>query len=369
METLREGSADIYLSAGVFFNPKMKTLRDISVLFLDAAGLKGRLLDCTAATGVRGIRYAKEAGFSDIVSLDINRDAAKSANRNIKRNKLMFKCLNASVQAYCSSGLAEKFDVIDLDPFGTPVPYINDILKVSRDNTVLMITATDTAVLCGAHSNACLKLYGSKPMHNELCKESGIRVLLCFIARAASQYNFGIETLLSISDMHYMRVFLRLHSGAKKAVDSVRQCGFATFCKKCRSFSYAAGIAPILEHKCKSCGAETEAFGPMYLGALYDKNIVKTMLHRNAYQKKGSGIDTILSRIYNEFDVPFFYSIPKATGILHMSSVPMDNVFDTLRKGNFTVSRTQFDKDGIKTDASQNDVANAIRSRNYKSSA
>ncbi len=362
MATVAEGSARISVGSGVFYNPRMRALRDISVLFLKAAGAKGRLLDSTSATGIRGIRYAKEAGFSDIVSLDINAQAARNASLNMRRNGLKLKCLNESVQGFCNGGDAGQFDVIDLDPFGTPVPHINDLLKVSRDKTLLMVTATDTAVLCGAHSNACVKLYGSKPMHSELCKESGIRILLNFVIRSAAQFNFGVEPLLSVSDMHYMRVFARLHAGAKEALESVKQCGFASFCGRCRSFSYAKGATPLLGAECGDCGADTEAFGPMYLGPLYDKRITGRMTGM-AGTMDGAGV--LLSRINEELDMPFFYSIPRITRTLRMSSVPMGNLIERLRDKGFSVSRTQFDKDGIKTDAGAKNVADAIRGLGY----
>ena len=363
MAVVNEGGARISQSKGVFYNPRMRTLRDISVLFLKAISAEGSLLDSTSATGVRGIRYAKEAGFRDIVFLDINKGAARNANLNIKRNGLGFKCLNESVQAYCSGELRHRFDVIDLDPFGTPVPYINDLLKVSKDRTILMVTATDTAVLCGAHANACLKLYGSKPMHNELCKESGIRILLNFVIRSAAQFNFGAEVLLSISDMHYMRVFVRLHAGAKKAAESLKQSGFATFCSKCRSFSFARGIAPFLGRKCAICGANAEAFGPMYLGSLKDSGIVEKMLHdcRMSITAPDADAYALLSRISGELETPFFYSIPRITGLLHMSSVPMDGIMDRLKRHGFSVSRTHFDKDGIKTTASGAEVLRVVK--------
>ena len=66
------------LSGDVFYNPKMKNLRDISVLFVKFFSMPNdSLLDSTCATGVRGIRYIKEADIKKVIFLDINKDAAK----------------------------------------------------------------------------------------------------------------------------------------------------------------------------------------------------------------------------------------------------------------------------------------------------
>ncbi len=131
MRATTEGKARISASGDVFYNPKMAKLRDISVLFLRATtGRKARLLDCTAASGVRGIRYALEAGIKDATLIDINPDAAKAARANAKANGLKLRVLNESIQEFANTRGDEAFDVIDLDPFGTPVPYVHDLLKL-----------------------------------------------------------------------------------------------------------------------------------------------------------------------------------------------------------------------------------------------
>jgi tRNA (guanine26-N2/guanine27-N2)-dimethyltransferase len=83
-------------------------------------------------------------------------------------------------------------------------------MKIAGNGTELMVTATDTAVLCGADREACMRLYDSRPIHNELCHESGMRTMVGYIARTAAQFNFGIKVALSFSYMHYIRAFVRL---------------------------------------------------------------------------------------------------------------------------------------------------------------
>ena len=360
-----EGKAKLLLSGDVFYNPKMKKLRDISVLFVKFFSMPNdSLLDSTCATGVRGIRYIKEADIKKVIFLDINKDAAKNAQDNLKLNDIKTKVKNISIQEYCSSAEKEPFEFIDLDPFGSPQPHINDIIKVAKDGTYLMITATDTAVLCGAHSNACLKSYFAEPMHNELCKESGIRILLGYITRVAATFNFGIEPVLSISDMHYMRVFLRLSHGAKKAVSSIKECGFASFCNNCRSFEYAKGTTPNIEQKCKFCKNQVRFFGPFYLGSINNKKKIDEIISYNAENniiEDHKSINEILIRISNELDIAFFYSIPKITKSIGSVSASPDKIIKTLQNNGFLASRTQFDKDGIKTTANIEDIKKILK--------
>jgi tRNA (guanine26-N2/guanine27-N2)-dimethyltransferase len=359
VEVVNEGAANIEVG-DAFYNPKMRKLRDISVLFLralDSGNADAKLLDATTATGVRAIRYAKEAGIGNVTMIDINPDAAEIAKRNAKSNRVKAKVMNKSIQEL-SSIYDNAFDIIDVDPFGTPVPMIHDVLKVSKNNTTLMITATDTATLCGAEGSACFRIYSSRPIHNELCHEAGIRILINYVAREAAQFNFGIEPLLSISDMHYMRIFLRLRGGSKEAVLSLRNSGFGAYCNKCHSFSWRKGIIASLDLKCGYCKSEMVGFGPLWLGQIHDRRMVERMM------KLGGEYDTdvcrLIGKISEELDSPFYYSIPKITSYLKSASVPLDGVLERLRKKH-SASRTHFEENAIKTDADISEVIKAIK--------
>ena len=88
-KTYTEGKARIVGGEGVFLNPAMKGLRDVSVAFLKcSAPSKFSILDSTAATGIRGIRYAQEAGAGTVVALDVNPKASRNARRNFTANKI-----------------------------------------------------------------------------------------------------------------------------------------------------------------------------------------------------------------------------------------------------------------------------------------
>ena len=360
MQSHVEGKANVYVQKGVFLNPRMSRLRDVSVLFLkNAADKDSTLLDSTAATGIRAIRYAKEAGIKKAVLLDINSRAARNARLNIKANKLKFEVRNESIQSYCSTA-EERFNIIDLDPFGSPAPNIHDLMKVTTDGGILMVTATDTAVLCGAHDAACIKTYHAKPLHNLLCKEAGTRILISYIARAAAQFNYGIEVKLAISELHYMRVFIKLKAGAKEAVESVKRTGFCSYCGKCAGFTCTPGVAPILERNCKYCGNQVERSGPMWLSELYDKELIKKM--QKDAESHPDGLLAKLELLGKELDIPMFYSVPNMTRLMGIGSVSPNAVMKKLGVMGYRTSATQFEKDCIKTDADPRAVSRAIAS-------
>ena len=136
----------------VFYNPAMALNRDISVLLLRALGKKRmRVADILAGSGVRGIRLLRELGKGAIESMAIN-DGSKDAARLIKKNlilnglggnkKITVMNKDANLVLLESSG----FDYIDVDPFGSPVPFLDAACRRISGGGILAVTATDTIV-------------------------------------------------------------------------------------------------------------------------------------------------------------------------------------------------------------------------------
>jgi tRNA (guanine26-N2/guanine27-N2)-dimethyltransferase len=353
-----EGKARIKYTANAFLNPVAKLSRDYSVAFINSvAGSEAKALDATAASGIRGIRYALETTAKDVTLLDINSSAFSSLKKNLAFNHVKAKAYNSSIQEFANT-TDEKFEIVDLDPFGGVTPYINDLMKVSKDGTCLLATATDTAVLCGAQHKACVRLYDSVPMHNELCHETGVRILIGYIARTAAQFNFGVEPLLSLSYMHYMRVFLRLRSGAKIANESIGNMGYAYKCHKCHDRYCKHGQIP--DQTCRTCSARLDVAGKLWTGNLHDKALVKSIharLEREAAEKKEL---KLIETIEGELDVSLYYSVPRMTKQLGIGSVSPDLVMSALKEKGFAASKTHMHESCIKTDARIKDIEGII---------
>jgi len=356
-----EGSARIKYRRAAFLNPEAKLSRDISVAFLSTISNKANSLDATAATGIRAIRYIKESGVGHVTSLEINNEVYTTLKKNILFNKLGKRAnsINTSLQAFANT-TSERFDVIDLDPFGSAAPYIYDAIKVAKDNTLLLVTATDLAVLCGANQKACMRIYDSKPIHNELGHESAIRILIGYIARVAAQFNFGVEPCLSIYYRHYIRAFLRLRHGANYAVSSVQNLGYLHYCDACHNFSCELGYAPEA-NTCNNCGSAFNTYGRMWMGSLYKPEILNGLqkhFNTSAASKKELSFFEVIS---NELNTPFYYSLPKLTKKMRMSSVSIYSVMECLKKKGFAVTKTQFDADSIKTTAGIKEVTSCVK--------
>ena len=197
---------------GVFYNPAMRLSRDLHVAFAKQFNFSGIMLDGLAASGIRGIRLNLEAGVN-IEFCDSSRMATETIAWNLEMNGIKSKIYNERVEDLLQD---RKYDWIDVDPFGTPAPYLKAALKGLNDGGILGVAATDTAVLCGAKPSICKKRYGSVSMRRVAAKEMGVRILLSRIHNIASGMDKGIEPLLCYSEGHHLRVFVRL--GERKDV-------------------------------------------------------------------------------------------------------------------------------------------------------
>ena len=187
---VKEGQATLYFASqkGVFYNPPQIPNRDLSVLALRrfveirqeevlakrakqaanaaarqkaeptgaasaaapsaAAGAPAapaaadapppglRVLDALSASGLRAMRYMKEVpGLQSVVANDLDPAAVAVMEENFRRNGL---CAPQVVPSTSDAVLllhqskppaAERFDVVDLDPYGTAAPFLDGAVQ------------------------------------------------------------------------------------------------------------------------------------------------------------------------------------------------------------------------------------------------
>lgn len=63
------------------------------------------------------------------------------------------------------------FDVVDLDPYGSAVPFLESALNSLADGGLLAVTFTDMAVLCARTPHVCFYKYGASPLSKRYCHE------------------------------------------------------------------------------------------------------------------------------------------------------------------------------------------------------
>ncbi|KAF2544243.1 hypothetical protein F2Q68_00033305 [Brassica cretica] len=119
------------------------------------------IIHCLAlsASGLRALRYAREIeGIGQVVALDNDIASVEACQRNIKFNgslaisKVESHHTDARVHMLTHPN---EFDVVDLDPYGSPSIFLDSAIQSVADGGLLMCTATDMAVLCGGNGEVC----------------------------------------------------------------------------------------------------------------------------------------------------------------------------------------------------------------------
>ncbi|MBO4569136.1 MAG: N2,N2-dimethylguanosine tRNA methyltransferase, partial [Candidatus Methanomethylophilaceae archaeon] len=236
---IREGSTDILvpsdhsvhgpgsIKGSVFFNEQMAFNRDVSVMLLRALGRGLSVADAMAATGSRSVRIANEVPGTVVVANDISPDAVSYIDANIDLNALS-NCVSSNRNMH-SLFAEETFDYVDLDPFGSPVPFVQSAIRGCRRKGVLAVTATDTAPLAGAHAVKCRRRYQSEPVRGYMCHEGGLRILMCSLARELAKFDRGMRPLLSFYADHYFRTYIQIEEGAVAADSALSKLGYMEY--------------------------------------------------------------------------------------------------------------------------------------------
>ncbi|VAH26420.1 unnamed protein product [Triticum turgidum subsp. durum] len=255
-ETVREGRAEIFAdkSNSVFFNKAQVNNRDLSIAVLrwfiskrqeeHDTQLKGRraeippeqhadgldpattgsedtalreesslkapkVLEALAASGLRAIRYALEVdGIGEVIALDNNEVAIESCKRNIYHNGILASSKVvphlADARIYMLTH-PKEFDVVDLDPYGSPAAFLDSAVQCVADGGILMCSATDMAVLAGGNAEVCFSKYGSYPVRGKYRHEMALRILLACIESHAIRHKRYIVPVISVHMDFYIR--------------------------------------------------------------------------------------------------------------------------------------------------------------------
>ena len=358
--------------APVFYNPVMELNRDLAVLALQAyqqtVERKISVCEPLSSCGIRGVRFAVEVeGIKRIVLNDISKEAARLAQFNVERNNLTNRISVANEDANlllsCYAAPRKRFDYIDVDPFGSPAPYMDSAVRALRDKGLLALTATDLAPLCGVHPKACVRKYGGRPLRTAYCHELAVRLLAGCLTMMAAKHDIGIRVLFSHSSDHYVRVYAVARYGAKRADRSVQKMGYVLHCFTCLHRETSSGIFSSLKKSCPECGSEISTAGPLWLGKIFDEKLF-ALMERELKRRNLRNQKTILKMLSLSRDEaeapPTYYITDKICDKLNLPIPPLIEVMKSLRKAGFQAVPTHFDSRGIKTDAPANVVKETV---------
>ena len=363
--------------APVFYNPVMEFNRDLSVLALLAyqnmANRKIRICEPLASSGVRGLRYAAEIqGVAKVLINDINTQAVKLAKHNVELNNVQERVRvshkDANCLLSCHGKPRQRFDVVDLDPFGTPVPYIDSAIRALRNKGLFALTATDLAPLCGVHPKACIRKYGGRPLRTEYCHELAVRLMAGCTATLAAKHDIGIHVVFSHSTDHYIRTYVEIGYGAKKADESVKNLGYVLHCFNCLHRETTSTLFN-RNTECPECGSSMDIAGSLWLGKILEKQFCQAMMAENKRVafRNSVKIAKLLSLTLGESEAqPTYYVLDKLSAKLKLPAPPVATILRALEVSGFQAVQTHFNSRAIKTNATANDMQQIVKSGNLR---
>jgi len=332
-----------------FYNPAMELNRDMSIVLcqwlINNNNKLIEILDGLAASGIRGIRFANELeGDFNVTINDWDPNAFDLIKNNVEKLNLKnVICSNLNLNTILSQ---KKFHYIDIDPFGSPVYFIDSAIRGIKNQGIIALTATDTAALCGTYPKVCFRRYGAVPFHSVVMKEIALRILLGFICRTAGIYDKGIKPLICYSTDHYFRVYVQIFNGVSNANDSMK---------------YYSAIK-----KDELVGIETtkKDIGPLWMGRLHNKRAINeliTILFKKKLKTKNKSWK-LFDLIQEEADAPaFFYTTESLASILKKSPPKLEIVFEKLKNKGYEVYKTHFSSTGFKTNASKKEIEKVFK--------
>ncbi|XP_010525136.1 PREDICTED: probable tRNA (guanine(26)-N(2))-dimethyltransferase 1 [Tarenaya hassleriana] len=334
-----------------------------------------RVLEALSASGLRALRYAREVeGIGQVVALDNDQASVEACRRNIKFNGSV---VSSKVESHHTDARVymlthpKEFDMVDLDPYGSPSIFLDSAVQSVVDGGLLMCTATDMAVLCGGNGEVCYSKYGSYPLRGKYCHEMALRILLASIESHANRYKRYIVPVLSVQMDFYVRVFVRVYTSASAMKNTPLKLSYVYQCTGCDSFHlqtvgrslpknnsvrYLPAIGPVVPQDCIHCGKKYNMGGPIWSAPIHDQewvasilNGVKSMKDRYpAYDR----ICAVLTTISEELpDVPLFLSLHNLCGTLKCTSPSAAMFRSAVINAKYRISGTHVNPLGLKTDA------------------
>ncbi len=344
--------------APVFYNPRMKCSRDLSTVILSAylelSGKSGvSVIDVMCGTGARGIRYALEVpGVSRVILNDINPKAAALTRENVSLNGITDIATISNMEAHALLS-STKADIIDIDPFGTPAPFIHPALRAVKHGGLLCVTATDLPPLLGVYPSACMRKYFSFSIETEFSREQGVRILLYLIAREAAKLGRVIKPFYSYYLDHHIRVCVIVEKREKKGFLE-ENIGFI-FYNPHTLERRLVSIRDMLYSREKLSSSNTwKVGGPVWASELWNREATRRV-HAEYSMRQGSyalcrrGL-RLAERIESECGMPpLYYTTEKiaSTYKLDMEQSPQALVEKLVSKG-YPSSLTHFDPKGFR---------------------
>lgn len=350
--SIKSYGEDISKKLEVFYNPVMKLNRDLSLLLVATYFEKKiKFCDPMAASGIRELRFLKTIPekFEKLVLGDVSENAIENIKNNFKENSVSMEKVELNTQNATNTIASAYFDYIEVDPFGSPIPFLDIAVQRTKHNGILSVTATDTGPLSGTYPKTCLRRYGIKTQKTLWHEELGLRNLIAYCQRQGAKYDKSLAPILSITHQHFFKVFFKVEESRTKALDNLKSLKYL-------KYDYKSQIVEICEYEDK------ETFGKTYVKELNDKEFISKLIENLNLIENKKEVEKLLNALKEELHTLGYYNPHKLAGANNLNfNVKFEVLFDELKQKGFNVSRVHNNHLGIKTNAPSDEIVNLIK--------
>ncbi|MCI0498006.1 MAG: hypothetical protein L0Z54_06925 [Thermoplasmata archaeon] len=330
-------------SMPVFYNPVAVAVRDMNVSLFRALERRNLdAMDLLAGTGASGIRLLNEVRAEWSMSLnDINPLATRYIRRNLRINGLSARVMRRPAHRALDSG---SYDHIDVDPFGSPVPFLPFTVATVRHRGTVGFTATDTAVLCGTYPAASRRRYGIQTEKTPFRHEVGVRALVSYVVRRFAEQERAARPLIAFAEEHFYRAVFHVESGSRRSDALLGSLGYV-------GYRQETGERWVQEDPARGLT------GPIWTGPLGDRTLIGRM------RPVSERTEWLVALLLEEVDqVPYHFNTDEFGSRLGGLIPRLVDAVQTLRDAGFSASPTHFSPTGFKTDATFEEAGEAFAS-------
>ncbi|KAJ6234776.1 tRNA (guanine(26)-n(2))-dimethyltransferase [Anaeramoeba flamelloides] len=354
--------------------------------FEEFKGLK--ILEALSASGLRSIRYFKEIdGVSKILANDLSETAYESIQQNVKLNQLnpeseVIPTHSDAIDLMMKHRQLElQFDVIDLDPYGSPSIFLEPTIQCIKSGGLLCVTCTDMTVLCGSNPTNVHTKYGALPIKKYYCHEFALRLVLGTLEKTANKFKKYIVPVLSLSMDFYIRMFVRVFEGPGEARKGASKLSHVFQSTISNQFQFISLVDTKYDSQNKNKNnqnpdlfrpntiSNTNLFdpnfkqswkiaGPIWNQPIHDQNFVEKAIDFLTQNKQELSFSThkrmlgILKMAKSELpDSPLYYSLQDLNATFKGSCLPLKKLKSALVNAGYKQSGTHCLKNAIKTNA------------------
>ncbi|CAN7943350.1 unnamed protein product, partial [Ixodes hexagonus] len=216
-----------------------------------------------------------------------------------------------------------------------------------------------------------------------------LRIVLQSIESHANRYGRYTVPLLALSVDFYVRVFVRVYTGAAVVKRSTSKLGMVYQCSGCESFTLqplgrctekgtsfkcSPAQGPPVGPSCPHCGHKHHALlkwcslqvgGPIWINPLHDVGFVQRLIDRVSGSPELYGTSKrmlgILHLLTEELQVPLYFLLDRLASTVHASTPSMLQFRSALLHQGYKVSFSHACKNSVKTDAPMDAIWDIIR--------